>query len=132
MMLAGGKSKSGQAVLRPETVALMGQNSIGALPAGVLKSVMPNLSNDADFFPGLGQGWGLSFLINLERSAEGRNAGSMSWAGLANTYFWIDPTARVGGLFMTQVLPFADPAVLEAYKAFERVVYDELAGAKAA
>jgi methyl acetate hydrolase len=132
MMLAGGKSKTGEAVLRPETVALMGQNHIAPLEAGAIKIAMPALSHDVDFFPGQHQGWGLSFLINLERSAEGRSAGSLSWGGLANTYFWIDPTARIGGLFMTQVIPFADPAIVAAYRAFERTVYDELAAAKAA
>jgi CubicO group peptidase (beta-lactamase class C family) len=132
MMLAGGKSKTGEAVLRPETVAVMGQNHIAPLDAGVIKAVMPDMSHDVDFFPGQRQGWGLSFLINLERSAEGRSPGSLSWGGLANTYFWIDPTARVGGLLMTQIIPFADPAVLGAYRAFERAVYEELAGAEAA
>jgi CubicO group peptidase (beta-lactamase class C family) len=132
MMLAGGKSKTGEAVLKPETIALMGENSAGPHQAGVLNSVMTNLSHSVDFFPGQRQGWGLSFHLNLERSAEGRSPGSMSWGGLANTYFWIDPTARVGGLILTQVIPFADPAVLEAYRAFERAVYDEVAGAKAA
>jgi methyl acetate hydrolase len=57
---------------------------------------------------------------------------SLSSAGLANTYFWIDPTERVGGLIMTQILPFADPAVLAAYHAFERAIYDKFAGVKAA
>jgi methyl acetate hydrolase len=132
MMLAGGKSKSGRAVLKPETVALMGQNHIAPLEAGVIKIAMPNLSHDVDFFPGQRQGWGLSFLINLERSAEGRSPGSLSWGGLANTYFWIDPTVKIGGLMMTQVIPFADPTILKAYRAFERAVYEELAGAKAA
>jgi methyl acetate hydrolase len=132
MMLAGGKSKSGEAVLKPETVALMGENHIAPLEAGVIKIVMPNLSHDVDFFPGQRQGWGLSFLINLEPSPEGRGPGSLSWGGLANTYFWIDPTAKIGGLIMTQVIPFADPTILRAYRAFERTVYQELAGAKAA
>jgi len=132
MMLSGGKSKSGLSVLRPETVALMGRNHAGPVHIAGVNSVMPNLANAVDFFPGQRQGWGLSFLINLERSAQGRSPGSLSWAGLANTYFWIDPTERLGGLIMTQILPFADPAVLAAYNAFERAIYDEFAGVKAA
>jgi methyl acetate hydrolase len=132
MMLAGGKSKSGEAVLKPETVALMGQNHIAPLGAGVIKIAMPNLSHDVDFFPGQRQGWGLSFLINLERSPEGRSPGSLSWGGLANTYFWIDPTSNIGALMMTQVIPFADPAILGAYRAFERAIYEELTSSKAA
>jgi methyl acetate hydrolase len=132
MMRSGGKSKTGRSVLRPETVALMGQNHAGPVHIAGVNSVMPNLANAVDFFPGQRQGWGLSFLINLEPSAQGRSPGSLSWAGLANTYFWIDPTERVGGLIMTQILPFADPAVLAAYNAFERAIYDELAGVRAA
>jgi methyl acetate hydrolase len=130
MMLAGGKSKSGEAVLKLETVALMGQNHIAPLEAGVIKIAMPNLSHDVDLFPGQRQGWGLSFLINLERSAEGRSPGSLSWGGLANTYFWIDPTAKIGGLMMTQVIPFADPAILGSFKAFERMIYEEIPGGR--
>jgi len=132
MMLSSGKSKNGRSVLRPETVALMGQNHAGPVHIAGVNSVMPNLAHAVDFFPGQRQGWGLSFLINLDRSTQGRSPGSLSWAGLANTYFWIDPTERVGGLIMTQMLPFADPAVLGAYNAFERAVYDEVAGSKAA
>jgi methyl acetate hydrolase len=132
MMLAGGKSKRGETVLKPETVALMGQNHIAPLEAGVIKIAMPNLSHDVDFFPGQRQGWGLSFLINLERSVEGRSPGSLSWGGLANTYFWIDPTANIGALMMTQMIPFADPAILGAFRAFERAIYEELTSAKAA
>jgi methyl acetate hydrolase len=132
MMLAGGKSKRGETVLKAETVALMGQNHIAPLEAGVIKIAMPNLSHDVDFFPGQRQGWGLSFLINLERSVEGRSPGSLSWGGLANTYFWIDPTANIGALMMTQVIPFADPAILGAFRAFERAIYEELTSAKAA
>ena len=131
MMLAGGKARSGASVLKPETVAMMAQNSIGELPAGVLTSVMPHLSHSADFFPGVRQSWGMSFHLNMDATPEGRSAGSMSWAGLANTYFWIDPS-RVGGTIMTQVLPFADPLILKAYRAFERAIYDDLASSKAA
>jgi CubicO group peptidase (beta-lactamase class C family) len=104
----------------------MASNNIGATRAGVLKAVMREASNDADFFPGMEQKWGLSFLINPEPGPYGRSAGSLTWAGLANTYFWIDRAKGVGGVTMTQVLPFADPSVLRLYNAFERAVYDEL------
>ena len=74
----------------------------------------------------MSQKWGLSFLINTEDAPNGRSAGSMTWAGLANTYFWIDRTRRVGGVLMTQILPFGDPAVLKLYESFERSVYRSL------
>lgn len=46
---------------------------------------MPALSNDVDQFPGMSKKWGLSFLINTQQSQSGGSAGSLSWAGLANT-----------------------------------------------
>jgi methyl acetate hydrolase len=113
-------------VLKPETVALMRQNHIGDLDVVTLRTVRPDLSNDANFFPGMVHKWGLSFDINTEPGPNGRSAGSLCWAGLFNTYFWIDPTRRVTGTIMTQLLPFADGDVLKLYADFERGTYDAL------
>jgi methyl acetate hydrolase len=52
--------------------------------------------------------WGLGHMINMEPGPNGRSAGSLAWAGLLNTYYWIDRAKRVAAVFMTQVLPFAD------------------------
>ena len=122
MMLSGG-ALDGVRVLRPETVRLMGENHVGDLEAGVLKTARPTLSCDANFFPGMPQRWGLSFLINMADVPSRRRAGSLCWAGLRNTYFWIDPASGIGGVIMTQILPFADPAVVRLYEAFEASVY---------
>jgi CubicO group peptidase (beta-lactamase class C family) len=53
----------------------------------------------------------------------GRSAGSLGWGGVANCYYWLDPSARLAGVFMTQVLPFGDPTALALFAAFERAVY---------
>jgi methyl acetate hydrolase len=53
----------------------------------------------------------------------GRAADSLSWAGLFNTYFWIDPVRCVTGVFLTQILPFGDPRVLDLFTEFERAIY---------
>lgn len=123
---AGGRARTGAQVLKPETVALMGRNAIGDLTAGVLDAKLPALANSSNFFPGMAQKWGLSFLINPERGPSGRSAGSLTWAGLANTYYWIDPAKHVGGVIATQILPFADSKVLSLYSAFEQAVYRHL------
>lgn len=122
MLLAGG-TLDGVRILRPETVALMAENQIGDLEAGILRSVQPALSNDVDFFPGMRQKWGLGFLINTEDSPQGRKAGSLAWAGLGNTYFWIDRTANLTGVILMQILPFADQKAVALYGAFERALY---------
>jgi methyl acetate hydrolase len=122
MLLQGGQF-NGARILRAETVALMGQNQIGHIEAGILKTTNPGLSNDVDFFPGIPLRWGLGHMINMAPGPNGRSAGSLTWAGLLNTYYWIDPTKRVAAVFMTQVLPFADGPTLSLYRQFERGIY---------
>jgi CubicO group peptidase (beta-lactamase class C family) len=117
---------NGNQVLQPETVQTMLQNHIGDLDCVELKTVAPALSHDANFFPGMQQKWGLSFLINTTQTPQGRSAGSLAWAGLANTFFWIDPTQRVTGVFLTQILPFFDPKAITLFRHFEAAVYRSL------
>ncbi len=122
MLLQGG-SLDGVRILRPDAVALMGQNQIGKIEAGVLRTTVPALSNDVDFFPGISLKWGFGHMINMQSGPDGRSAGSLTWGGLFNTYYWIDPIKRVAAVFMTQVLPFADDRTLRIYRRFERAIY---------
>jgi CubicO group peptidase (beta-lactamase class C family) len=134
MILNKGRGNGNQ-VLKPETVALMGQNNIGEIDVGKLTTVAPAYTNDVDLFPGMVKKWGLSFLINTAKTPEGRSPGSLFWAGLANTYFWIDPARNVSGVILMQVFPFADHKCLDAFAAFERGIYaglDAGSGQKAA
>jgi methyl acetate hydrolase len=121
-LLRGG-SLDGAVILRPDTVALMGQNQIGKIDVGVLKTTIPALSNDVDLFPGIGLKWGFGHMINVQDVAGRRSAGSLTWGGLFNTYYWIDPRKRVAAVFMSQVLPFADSRALRLYGQFERGIY---------
>jgi CubicO group peptidase (beta-lactamase class C family) len=122
-MLLNGGTLNGARVLRPETVALMNRNQTGEIETGRLKTVAPGLSNDVDFFPGMHLRWGLGYMITMGAVPGGRGAGSLTWAGLLNTYYWIDPSKHVAAVFMTQVLPFADHHALRVYRDFERGVY---------
>ena len=65
-------------------------------------------------------------MINAGPGPNGRSAGTLAWAGLFNTHYWIDPARRVIGVLMTQILPFGDPAAMQLYGQFERAVYDAL------
>ncbi len=116
-------------LLKPATVALMAENHIGDLTAGEMQTALPGVSNDVAFYPGMPKKWGLSFLINTQDVPGARSAGSLAWGGLFNTYFWIDRQRKVGGVLMTQLLPFADPPTLALFEAFERAVYGNLSGA---
>ena len=122
-MLLHGGTLNGAQVLKPDTVALMLQNHIGDLLVTKLPTSHPAISNDAEFFPGMAKKWGLTWLINTEDVPGRRSAGSVAWAGLFNTYYWLDPKQQVTGLIMTQILPFADPTVLNLLDEFETAVY---------
>lgn len=123
LMLNQGRSGKGEAVLKPATVELMSRNAMGSTKVTLLKTAAPPFSNDAEFFPGIDKSWGLSFMINDADAPTGRTAGSLAWAGLANTYFWIDQKKGVGGVYLTQILPFADVKSLPLFHAFESAVY---------
>jgi CubicO group peptidase (beta-lactamase class C family) len=117
---------NGAQLLRPQTVALMGQNQIGDIRAGILKTANPERSNDIDFFPGMACKWGLGYMITPQPGPNGRSAGSVTWAGIFNTYYWLDPQKRIAGVFLTQILPFADHDAVRLYGEFERGVYNAL------
>jgi methyl acetate hydrolase len=131
-MLLNGGSWGGTRLLRTDTVALMAKNHIGEIPAGVMKTEVPARSNDVDFFPGAQIRWGLAYMLNTQSGPNGRSAGTVSWGGIFNTYYWLDHSKRVTGLIMTQILPFADPRALKLYGQFERGVYDALKSGRAA
>ncbi len=126
MLLADGTFNGAQ-ILKAQTVASMRTNQIGDLDVTPLKSSAPAWSNDANLFPGMEQKWGLSFDINTRPGPNGRSAGSYTWAGLLNCYYWVDPVKRVTGAIFTQVLPFYDARVVDLYGAFERGLYMGLA-----
>jgi methyl acetate hydrolase len=119
MILNKGRS-GGHQLLKSETVALMSQNHIGMLDMSKIVSAIPAESNDVDFYPSMEKKWGLGFMINTAETAEGRSAGSLAWAGLANNYYWIDSSRDVTGVIMMQVLPFFDNKCLDVFSGFER------------
>ncbi|QCP54156.1 beta-lactamase family protein [Trinickia violacea] len=125
-MLLNGGTYRGERVLRADTVATMFRNHIGDLQVTEMKTAQPSWSNSFDQFPGAAHEWGLSFDINTQPGPHGRSAGSASWAGLLNTYFWVDPVKRVAGSLFTQMLPFYDNRVVNLYGQFEHALYDGL------
>jgi methyl acetate hydrolase len=127
LFLDQGRAAAGVQVLKPETIRLMAQNAIGDLNVRLLKTALPASSNDAEFFPGMVKKWGLGFMISTAQVPGGRSPGSLAWAGLGNTYFWIDPAKGVAGVILMQLLPFADAKSLALYDAFEKAVYAALA-----
>ena len=121
MWLNGGELE-GARVLKAETVALMGQNHIGAISVPALKTALPR-SADFTFIADGRDKWGLGFLITADQVQGKRSPGSLSWGGINNTYFWVDQSRGIAGVILMQYLPFADPAALAVHDAFERAAY---------
>jgi methyl acetate hydrolase len=123
MILRRGQGPKGEPILQPKTVDMMATIQTGHLSCGKLKTARPSISSDVDFHPGFKDGFGFGFLINSKAYDGGRSAGSLAWAGIANTYFWIDPKKGVAGVIMMQYLPFADKEAIAVLGDFERAVY---------
>ncbi|MFT3727229.1 MAG: serine hydrolase domain-containing protein [Terricaulis sp.] len=112
----------GAPLVGPVGMALLSENQMGALRVTEIKTATP-FSLDAEIFPGVPKGWTAAFQINLEPAPTGRSAGGLMWAGLANSYFWIDRTAGVGGVTMMQLAPFADARAVQVWHDFETAAY---------
>src|SRR5258707_13798941 len=109
--------------MRTETNAMKMQNKIGEMNVQEIHWTKPPYSRSFVQFPGQPHKWGLSFDINMQPGPNGRSAGSISWAGLLNCYFWLDPVKHVTGALFTQVLPFFDERIVALYGEFERRLY---------
>ncbi|MGH7185349.1 MAG: serine hydrolase domain-containing protein, partial [Pseudomonadota bacterium] len=124
MILNDGAGPNGR-VLKAETVAQMAQDGLkpmGLRSTGWTTSI-PSLSNNGEFFPGVEKGWAYTFMTNREPTPSGRPADSLMWAGLANSYYWIDRKTGVGGYWASQILPFQDVASYTGFVDFETAVY---------
>jgi len=121
--LLNGGELDGARILSAGTVALMGQNHIGAVGVPAQKTAIPERSDDFSFIADGRDKWGLGFLITADAVPGKRSAGSLSWGGINNTYYWLDPARGITGVIMMQFLPFADRKALALYDTFERGVY---------
>ncbi len=123
-MLLNGGEYEGKRILKAETIDLMEQNNIGTLNVRpVLHSYMQDRSRDIKFFEHSNAKFGLGFLINEDEINNARAAASLTWGGLYNTFFWIDPKNEICAVFITQILPFFDPETIDVYKNFEKLIY---------
>jgi methyl acetate hydrolase len=124
--LMAGPEDKGKRILKAESVAMMRKNQIGELQLSPLHSIMPDFATDNAVLPGGLDKFGLGFALNSLPGPQGRDAFSMAWAGIFNTFFWIDPEKKVCAVLMSQMLPGLDPGPAATLKDFEKAVYDSL------
>jgi CubicO group peptidase (beta-lactamase class C family) len=126
-LILGRGELEGVRLISPTTAQLLLDNQIGDLSVPRIASHVPRISADLDWFPETRKTWTAGFM-RVEQDVPGRRrAGSLSWGGLLNTHFWVDPASGIAAVFLTQMLPFCDPRCLAVLDAFERAVYRELA-----
>lgn len=119
----------GAGILEPASVRLALQDHLGGIKLPeLMKSMMPELSNDVPALP-VPQSWGLGFHLTLADLPGMRSKGTADWAGVFNSYYWIDRAKGVGGVLMTQLLPFFDMPVIETLMGFEMAVYQQVGAA---
>jgi CubicO group peptidase (beta-lactamase class C family) len=121
MILNGGRHGDIR-LLKAATIAEKARDQIAPLSVRPMISAVPSATRDADFFPGMANGWGLTFLVNRKPSPQGRSAGGLAWAGLGNTFYWIDHGRGTAGIFLSQILPFFDPEAISLFREFESMV----------
>jgi len=121
-LLAGGEL-DGRRILKAETVALMGQDQLGTVTMPPFATLNPQVVASNVALPGNVDGFGLGFALNRRPVEAGRGVGTMSWAGIFNTYFWIDREKGVCGVVLTQWLPFGSADATELVEDFARAVY---------
>jgi methyl acetate hydrolase len=122
MILRGGELDSAR-ILSEASVVEMARNQVAPLRAGYMGTAMPELAQPFDTFPDQHTDWGLGFLINPETGPNGRAPGSLAWAGIFNSYFWIDRASGISGVMMSQLSPFGDAGALAFLGALERAAY---------
>ena len=122
-MLLGGGKLGNKRILRSETVDQMSRNQIGDLMLVELRSFVPQFAKDPSRIPGSLDKFGLGLAINTKPVEGGRSQSSLAWAGIYNTFFWIDPPRKTCAVIMMQILPFSDDAAYSVVEHFERAVY---------
>jgi methyl acetate hydrolase len=129
MILRKGRSANGDQILAPKTVEMMSANQIGSVNVHKMTSTDPATSADVDMHPGAADKYTFGFLMNPVAYEAGRSAGSLAWAGIENTFYWIDPKRAVSAVIMMQFFPFVDPQAVGMLGDFERAVYANMAAA---
>ena len=123
MILRKGLGPNKERILQPKTVEMMMTNQTGNLQAGKMKSYRPTVSSDVDLHPGESDRYTFGFLLNQKAYPGGRSEGSLAWAGIDNTFYWIDPKKSLSAVIMMQFLPFVDKEAVGVLGEFERAVY---------
>ena len=127
MLLNGGRLGNTR-ILSEKSVQEMSRNQIGSVLVTLQPDAMPDLTRPFPLGAGHDKfGFGFQVTADTPDAHTYRRPGSLSWAGIFNTEFWIDPRTGLGGVLMMQFLPFYDEGAIRTLREFEATAYRELA-----
>jgi CubicO group peptidase (beta-lactamase class C family) len=112
----------GVRLLEPRSVVALRSNQIGDLYAERQRTALPGRTHDFRFMDGK-QKFGLGVLLETQQKSGLRRAGSYGWAGIYNTYFWVDPAAGIAAVLLMQLRPFCTADCFDVGERFERALY---------
>lgn len=123
LFLNDGVAPGGQRLLSASALNELTRNQLGSMTVRLMDA--PNQLFSREFPLGAGRdGFGLGFQVTgAHDDVEMRPPGSLSWAGLNNTEFWIDREHGIGGILLMQYLPFYHPDAIATLQEFEALVY---------
>ena len=122
--LLGGGELDGTRILSETSVAEISGNQIGDREARMQRTALSDRSNDFVFMDG-SQKFGFGVMIETVSRPGKRAAGSYSWAGIVNTYFWVDPANGLAAVLLLQLAPFASRSSVDMLQRFESAVYSD-------
>ncbi len=125
-VLLGRGQIDGVRILAPETVEQMWTDQFASPDVLAANGFSSIVRSDLEAFTQEDRGHSLGFSIHRCERPERRSAGSVSWMGALNTFYWIDVNEGIVGVFATQVHPLLDPPVVKAFSRFEQAVYTSL------
>ncbi|GAA5880756.1 hypothetical protein JCM3774_005700 [Rhodotorula dairenensis] len=127
-LLKGGEL-DGARILRKETVDLMFKEQFStddqrqAFHRMAQVNFDPSIHKTGETDPATTHGYGGGL---HGRSETGKSAGTLSWSGMANTYWWVDREKDVAAVVFTNVLPVGTRRVMEAWYEVEKLLYSGL------
>ena len=101
-MLLNDGTFMGKKILSPITAKYMRRNH---LPENKTMNDMGDESFSEVRYDGAGFGLGFSPLISSVKALSPASEGSVSWGGMASTFFWVDPQENFFAILLTQLIP---------------------------
>jgi len=111
-------------LLKKKSIELKRKNQVGDIslePSG--RYFIPGSCCDFNGLMDEQTKWGYGWMSDMNDQPYGPRAGTVSWGGALNTYFYIDFKSGVAADIYTQHFPFNHPQTTDLFKKFSSLLY---------